>query len=266
MTISWLQALNLVVVLACGYTWFSLQARHHQSDQERHLLESAFNQVTPVCITDTNFEVIKANEAYWSVFGRLKDPEQPVKCFEHRPGKACHTDNCPLTKILNGQTRYICEPQKEYDGEIHYFLVVAQPFYGHGRERAKISGVIEVFYDITDRKRLENERARIIADLKESLRKVKLLSGLIPICAACKKVRDDRGYWSQVESYIAKRSEAMFSHGICPDCVKMLYPEVYPEVFPNGHLATEVTADSFPNLHLISGHGRPVEDGLGEAA
>ncbi len=63
----------------------------------------------------------------------------------------------------------------------------------------------------------------------------KLLSGLIPICASCEKIRDDRGYWSQVETYIATHSEAKFSHGICPDCIKTLYPEIYPEMFPNGH-------------------------------
>lgn len=266
MTISWLLALNALALGGGTYLWFFLQARHRQSAHERHLLESAFNQGTPVCITDVNFEVIKANEAYWSVFGRQPDPKRPLKCFEHRPGKACHTDNCPLTNILKGQPRYICEPQKEYNGELHYFLVVAQPFYDNDRGRQKVTGVIEVFYDITDRKRLENEKAMVIADLKESLRKVKLLSGLIPICAACKKVRDDHGYWSQVESYISKRSEAMFSHGICPDCVKTLYPEVYQEVFPNGHQPMEEAADSVPDLHLLLSRRPPLEAGLSKAA
>jgi hypothetical protein len=55
---------------------------------------------------------------------------------------------------------------------------------------------------------------------------VKSLSGLLPICASCKKIRDDKGYWSQVESYIQKHSDATFTHGICPDCVKKLYPDL----------------------------------------
>ena len=54
--------------------------------------------------------------------------------------------------------------------------------------------------------------------------KVKTLSGFIPICASCKKIRDDKGYWSQVEAYISKHSEVEFSHGICPDCARTLYP------------------------------------------
>ena len=63
------------------------------------------------------------------------------------------------------------------------------------------------------------------AELEAALAKVKLLDGLLPICAGCKKIRDDQGYWSRVESYIQKHSEARFSHGICPDCVKKFYPE-----------------------------------------
>ena len=58
---------------------------------------------------------------------------------------------------------------------------------------------------------------------------MKKLSGLLPICASCKKIRDDKGYWNQIESYIHDHSEAEFSHGICPDCFKRLYPDLYEE-------------------------------------
>jgi hypothetical protein len=65
----------------------------------------------------------------------------------------------------------------------------------------------------------------LIRELQEALTMVKLLSGLLPICASCKKIRDDKGYWTQIESYIRDHSEAEFSHGICPDCMKKLYPD-----------------------------------------
>jgi signal transduction histidine kinase len=65
--------------------------------------------------------------------------------------------------------------------------------------------------------------------LQEAVSKVKILSGFLPICASCKKIRDDKGYWNQIESYIRDHSEAEFSHGICPDCAVKLYPEFYPE-------------------------------------
>lgn len=70
-----------------------------------------------------------------------------------------------------------------------------------------------------------NERRRLIEELQKALGEVKQLSGILPICASCKKIRDDQGYWEQIESYIRDHSEAQFSHGICPECVKKLYPE-----------------------------------------
>ena len=65
-----------------------------------------------------------------------------------------------------------------------------------------------------------------ITELKEALIRVKVLSGLLPICASCKKIRDDEGYWNQIETYIRDRSDADFSHSICPACTKKLYPEL----------------------------------------
>jgi hypothetical protein len=71
---------------------------------------------------------------------------------------------------------------------------------------------------------LVKEKEKLIGELKEALAKVKTLSGLLPICSSCKKIRDDKGYWNQIETYIRERSEADFTHGICPKCAKMLYP------------------------------------------
>jgi len=76
-----------------------------------------------------------------------------------------------------------------------------------------------------ERKRTQEEREQLISELREALAKVKQLSGLLPMCASCKKIRDDKGYWNQLEAYISDHSEADFSHGICPECVKELYPE-----------------------------------------
>ncbi|HWD92035.1 MAG TPA: PAS domain S-box protein [Verrucomicrobiae bacterium] len=89
----------------------------------------------------------------------------------------------------------------------------------------QIQGASIVLRDITERKRQEKERLRLIEELKEALRHVKTLNGLLPICASCKKIRNDGGYWEQVETYIRSRSNAEFTHGICPDCVRLLYPE-----------------------------------------
>ena len=81
--------------------------------------------------------------------------------------------------------------------------------------------------EIERRKQIEVEREKLIKELKEALAKVKTLSGFIPICANCKKIRDDKGYWTQVEEYVRDHSEAEFSHSICPECIKKLYPDLY---------------------------------------
>lgn len=83
--------------------------------------------------------------------------------------------------------------------------------------------------DITERKQAEFEREKLITELEAALAQVKRLSGLLPICSSCKKIRNDQGYWQQVEVYIHEHSEADFSHGICPDCKLRLYPK---EKFP----------------------------------
>ena len=97
-----------------------------------------------------------------------------------------------------------------------------------------INGVVShsrsAFVDITDRKRLEEEKDKIVVDLQQALSEVKKLSGFLPICASCKKIRDDTGYWNEIEKYISERSEALFSHSICPDCLRKLYPEEADEI------------------------------------
>jgi PAS domain S-box-containing protein len=85
--------------------------------------------------------------------------------------------------------------------------------------------------DIAGRKLAEQVREKLILELKDALAKIKTLTGLIPICAWCKKIRDDKGYWKKVETYIREHSDASFTHGICPDCLKKESPETYEEVF-----------------------------------
>ena len=80
--------------------------------------------------------------------------------------------------------------------------------------------------EIVDRKRSEAEREKLILNLQRKSNEVAELEGMLPICASCKKIRDDRGYWHQVEIYIRNHAKVDFSHGMCPDCIKNLYPEL----------------------------------------
>jgi PAS domain S-box-containing protein len=97
-----------------------------------------------------------------------------------------------------------------------------------------IIGASSIAYDITERKKIEAERTQLITHLNETLSKVKTLSGLLPICASCKKIRDDHGYWQKLETFVHEHSEAEFSHSICPDCMRLLYPEFAPPLATGG--------------------------------
>ena len=80
--------------------------------------------------------------------------------------------------------------------------------------------------EIERRKALEQEKEKLIRELRQALSEIKTLQGFLPICANCKKIRDDEGYWQQIEQYIQSRSDARFSHSICPECAKKLYPDL----------------------------------------
>jgi hypothetical protein len=89
------------------------------------------------------------------------------------------------------------------------------------------SALIGIFY--RKNKDANEKKSKLIIQLQESLAEIKILSGLLPICASCKNIRDDKGYWNQIEVYISGHSEAEFSHSICPECAKKLYPDIYAD-------------------------------------
>ena len=105
-----------------------------------------------------------------------------------------------------------------FEGVTRHFDLVAEPFRD---ARGALLGVTCCAIDTTPWKYL-------IAKLKEALDQVQLLSGLLPICASCKSIKDEREVWQPLEGYIQARSEAKFSHGVCPDCLRKLYPEYFP--------------------------------------
>lgn len=107
------------------------------------------------------------------------------------------------------------------DGTTINVSITVSPLKSNGQ----ITGASIVARDITERIQREKERVLLIEELTDALTRVKTLSGLLPICATCKKIRNDDGYWEQVEIYIKERSNADFTHGICPDCQTRIYPQ-----------------------------------------
>jgi PAS domain S-box-containing protein len=114
------------------------------------------------------------------------------------------------------------------DGTIIYVEITARAFKYLGKRVELV-----ITKDITERKRAEEERELLIVKLQEALAKVKTLSGFLPICASCKNVRNDQGYWEQIEIYVRDHSNAEFSHSIYPGCMKKLYPQAYAKLYPD---------------------------------
>ncbi len=94
---------------------------------------------------------------------------------------------------------------------------------GHGELRVALS-------DITRRKRAEQAREQVVAELQAALVTVKTLRGLIPICAGCRNVRNDEGYWQRLDAYISAHTTMQFTHGLCPNCVRELYPDMADDI------------------------------------
>ncbi len=154
-------------------------------------------------------------EADPTLFYRLIHPEDLVRVSEHMNRRKFETGLAEIEfRIVrrDGAERWVALAfQPVYDGESHFL------------------GTRCSNRDITARKQAEAEREKLISELRSALARVKMLSGLIPICASCKKIRDDKGYWNQIETYIRDHSEAHFSHGICPECARKEYPEIFAE-------------------------------------
>jgi diguanylate cyclase (GGDEF)-like protein/hemerythrin-like metal-binding protein len=135
-------------------------------EQKRLLFAAIFDNTIPTCVTDGNHTVLMANDSYWREFGPLPKPSHRIKCHEHRPGPSCHTEGCPLTRIMAGESRYVCETGKEKEGVAQHFIVTARPLLDSGE---RVVGIVESFQEITLRKRAEKA-------LEESNRKLEALS------------------------------------------------------------------------------------------
>ena len=171
-----------------------------------------------VLIISSDYKILRVNRTFRNYFGLTDEEIIGVKFYKLIHGLEAPIEGCPCARSL---VSTIYEESEIIDHGRTY-TVTASPMFNDG----KIVGFQGIARDITARKEIESERESLITELREALSKIKTLSGLLPICASCKKVRDDNGYWNQIETYISAHSDADFSHSICPSCVKELYPQL----------------------------------------
>ena len=151
------------------------------------------------------------------------DRERTARRITERRMVKRESDDLEIRFIVGGNDPIVFESEP-------IFLISAQGLYSTERPNARtFIGTQGIARDITERKRAEKEREKLVNELQNALAQVKTLSGLIPICASCKNIRDDKGYWNQIENYLRDHSEAQFSHSICPECARKLYGDFLEE-------------------------------------
>jgi PAS domain S-box-containing protein len=190
--------------------------------------EEDLNRAQAVAQTGSWRLDVRRNELLWSdevhrMFGIPKGTPMTYETFLD----AVHADDRDFVDgmwraALQGEP-YECEHRIVVGGAVWWVSERAELEFD---QEGILLGGFGTVQDITDRKRAEEERERLIHELQEALAKVKTLSGMLPICAGCKKIRDDKGYWNQLEDYISEHSEALFTHGLCPGCLEKAYVEV----------------------------------------
>jgi PAS domain S-box-containing protein len=163
----------------------------------------------------------------WTMDGLNKKGAHDLIHFRRADGTALPLEECEMHKVITTGETFVSTDEVfvRKDGTSFPISVVSSPIFENGHVTASVTS----FRDITEQKELEQEREQLILDHMAALSQIKTLSGMLPICASCKRIRDDKGYWNQIESYVEQHSEAEFSHGICPECAKKIYPKYYDD-------------------------------------
>jgi PAS domain S-box-containing protein len=186
------------------------------------LWERTFNAVPDlITILDNRFRIVQVNKAMADRLGATRESFKGKPCYTLFHGTQTPPAQSPHSLSLKDNQEHTLE---SYERQLNgFFIISTSPIFD---PEGKMIGSVHVARDITKRKEAEDEKERLIRELQQALQNIKVLSGLLPICAECKKIRNDQGYWEQIENYIRDHSEATFSHGLCPDCLKSLYPEI----------------------------------------
>lgn len=197
-----------------------------RAETELRKLSTAVEQsASVIVITDLDANIVYVNQAFVDITGYSREESIGKNPRILKSGDMDASAYAQMWQLLQSDGKWQGEfHNKKKNGNLYWEQATITMLRD---EQGKPAFYMAVKEDITMRRALEEERERLIAELQDSLDNIKTLKGLVPICSSCKNIRDDKGYWQQVEVYVKEHTEADFSHGLCEECAQKLYPEYF---------------------------------------
>lgn len=191
-------------------------------------LQQLINAIpAPVFYKDSNYVYTGCNKSFEEYLGLPAAEITGKTVYEIAPTHLAEIYHVKDVELMENPGEQIYESKVRSGTENEANVIFHKATYHDAN--GNVAGMIGVILDITELRQAEREREKLITELREAFNKVKQLSGFLPICATCKKIRNDSGYWQQIDTYIRDHSEAVFSHSICPDCSRKLFAEYEAE-------------------------------------
>lgn len=210
-------------------TQYKNQVKHeivlkNELQKSEKYLDNIINNIgDPVFVKDEECRLILVNDAFCTLFELERDNIIGKTLANKVPTDEMESFVSIDKHVLKTGQENMNEESLTLSGKQTKTIYTRKTRFVDNNDNKYLIGVIR---DVSEHKKTAEQRDKLINELQKTLAEVKTLRGCLPICSNCKNIRDDKGYWNQIESYIQKHSETEFTHSICPDCAKELYPSM----------------------------------------
>lgn len=204
----------------------NLELAENTLSQQRYLLQELLDSIPcPIFYKDINTVFLGCNKSFANIHGMTSSEIIGKTVYDLSSQESADKYHEKDTNLLNDPEINVQIYEHTVDDSKGNQYIVQFNKSTITTIDGSLGGLVGIIFDITDRKKSEEEKERLIQELQTTLTEIKTLKGIIPICMHCKGIRDDKGSWNKLEKFITEHSEAQFSHGICEECLNKYYPE-----------------------------------------